>query len=236
MRRAGSFYKVYMKHKILDSPTLLPMEYRPRERLCENGCESLSDRELLAILLNSGIKGKNVMNIASDLLLKIESKNIIPSVEEISNITGIGVSKACAVVAMLEFGRRRWGPHGIRISVPSKIFSVIRHYADYPQERFIVMSLNGAHELIATRIVTIGLANKTIVHPREVFSDVIRDRASAICVAHNHPSGKLEPSEDDDDVTIRLKKAADLLGIQFLDHVIFTCEDFYSYRLAGKII
>ena len=97
------------------------------------------------------------------------------------------------------------------------------------------LSLNGAHELIAVRIVTIGLVNRTIVHPREVFADPIIDRASAVVVAHNHPSGNLEASGEDKEITVKLKRAADILGLNFLDHIIFSESSYLSFRQEGLI-
>ena len=207
----------------------------PRSRLLREGPAALSDSELLSVLLDTGDKGKNVSLLAEELREKLDSDKNIPSVKELSAMTGIGEARASGIVAMLEFGRRRWGCRNIRIKRAADIFPLIRHYADCPQEQFISVSLNGAHEVLAIRVVTIGLVNKSIIHPREVFADVIADRASAVCVAHNHPSRILKPSEQDDDVTARLIQAAHLLGINFLDHLIFTETDYYSYRAAGKI-
>jgi DNA repair protein RadC len=137
---------------------------------------------------------------------------------------------------MLEFGRRRWGLSGRRIGAPVDIYRIIRHYADRPQERFICLSMNGAHEVLAVRVVTVGLVNRTIVHPREVFADPIMDRASAIIVAHNHPSGIVDPSAEDDEITSRLKAAADVLGIRFLDHIIFSEVLYFSYRHSRRLM
>jgi DNA repair protein RadC len=217
------------------APGNLPEGLRPRERLRSEGAAALSDRELLAILLNTGIKGKNVSALANDLHEMLDNGKNIPSVEELSAMTGIGNSKACSIIAMLEFGRRRWGGRGVRIKSASDIFPLLRHYADYRKERFISISLNGAHEVLAIRVVTVGLVNKSIVHPREVFADIIADRASAVCVAHNHPSGVVKPSNQDDEVTARLVEASNLLGINFLDHLIFTENEYYSYHCSGKI-
>jgi DNA repair protein RadC len=217
---------------LLAGPRGLPPDQRPRERLHDLGPAALSDQELLSILLNSGIRGKNVSVLAEELLERLEQENTIPPVKELARLTGLGESKASAIVAMLEFGRRRWGTAGSRIRAPSDVYNIIRHYADRRQERFICLSLNGAHEVLAVRIVTIGLVNRTIVHPREVFADPILDRASAVCVAHNHPSGQVAPSGEDNEITYRLKAAADVLGIHFLDHIIFSPDTFYSYRQA----
>ncbi|MDR1930090.1 MAG: DNA repair protein RadC [Treponema sp.] len=213
---------------------LLSDESKPRERLLKAGPEALSDRELLAILLNTGIRGKNVLFLADEVLEKLDRSRDIPPVKELALITGLGCSKACGVVSMLELGRRRWGRQEVKIRFPQDAYRLVRHYADRRQERFICISLNGAHEVLAVRVVTVGLVNRTIVHPREVFSDPIQDRASAVCVAHNHPSGKLNPSREDDEITRRLKDAAEILGIRFLDHLIFSEDSFYSYNQAER--
>jgi len=213
----------------------LPAALRPRERLISKGPEALSDAELLAVLLNTGIKGKGVAELAGELLTLIDVNRQIPGVDKLSKLTGMGQAKACAVVAMLEFGRRRWGAAGSAIRLPAEIHSLIRHYADKKQERFISLSLNGAHEVLSVRVVTVGLVNRTIVHPREVFADIIQDRASAFIVAHNHPSGRLFPSGEDNEITERLAKAAEILGLHFLDHLIFSDTEWWSYRQNGRL-
>jgi DNA repair protein RadC len=218
------------------SPRLLPEEERPRERMLGAGPAALSDRDLLAIILNVGIQGKNVTVLAEELLELLDRTKDIPDIQDLSRMSGLGKSKACTVAAMLEFGRRKWGSGQVRIHHPRDIYSVIRHFADRRQERFICLSLNGAHEVLATRVVTLGLVNRTIVHPREVFADPLMDRASAVAVAHNHPSGKLDPSAEDDDITARLGEAADLLGINFLDHLIFSDTAWFSYRQSGRLM
>jgi DNA repair protein RadC len=230
----------YFQYQVPDSsplaaPRCLPRFLRPREKLLKEGPESLSDRELLAVLLNTGIQGKSVTVLADELVELLDRSKIIPPVKELAGLLGLGEAKACAVAAMMEFGRRRWGRRGTCIRFPEDVFNLVRHYGDRRQERFICVSLNGAHEVIAVRVVTVGLVNKTIVHPREVFSDPLQDRASAVCVAHNHPSGKLVPSEEDNEITFRLKEAADILGINFLDHLIFSGEGFFSYSRSGLI-
>jgi len=213
----------------------MPPGERPREKMKIHGPAFLSDMELLAIILNTGIQGKNVMALAGDLLKCLDRNKDIPSIEEISGLSGLGQSKSCAIAAMLEFGRRRYGSFSARIKQPVDIFTLVRHYADRKQERFISLSLNGAHEVLAVRVVTIGLVNKTIVHPREVFADLIQDRAAAFCVAHNHPSGRLESSMEDDEITSRLHGAARILGLHFLDHIIFSETAWWSFRENKKL-
>jgi DNA repair protein RadC len=175
------------------------------------------------------------MILAEELLDHLDRNRDIPPIKDLGKISGLGQSKACTVAAMLELGRRRWGQAGTRIRTPEDIYGLIRHHADRRQERFICLSLNGAHEVLAVRVVTVGLVNRTIVHPREVFSDPIQDRASAVCVAHNHPSGKLKPSKEDDTITAKLQSAADILGLRFLDHLIFSGEGYFSYSQEGLL-
>ena len=215
-------------------PLSLPMEERPREKLIRSGPESLSDQELLAVILVSGVHRKNVTLLAGELLGKLDEVKEIPPVKELSGLFGLGESKACIVAAMLEYGRRKWAG-GQRIMHPDDIYNLIRHYADRRQEKFFCLSLNGAHEVLATRVVTVGLVNRTIIHPREVFADPILDRASSVAVAHNHPSGNLRPSPEDHEITMRLKSASDILGINFLDHLIFSETAFFSFRQDGLI-
>jgi DNA repair protein RadC len=203
------------------------------EKLAYDGPAALTDQELLTVILGSGGRRKNAAQAAEELLACLDREKDIPPVRDISLMTGF--TTACAVVAMLEFGRRRWGAAGAVIKHPEDIFPLIRHYADRRQERFICLSLNGAHEVLATRIVTIGLVNRTIVHPREVYADPLMDRAAAVVVAHNHPSGQLAPSKEDDEITVQLKAAAEILGLRFLDHLIFSQDSYFSYRQNRKI-
>jgi DNA repair protein RadC len=219
----------------LAAPAELPSGERPRERLVKHGPEALSDQELLAILLNTGVRGKNVTILAGELLQRLEQSKHIPAIKDLAQMPGMGVSKAGAVVAMLEFGRRRWGASGAKIYHPSDAFSLVRHYADRKQEHFICISLNGAHEVLAVRVVSVGLVNRTLVHPREVFADALGDRACAVVCAHNHPSGTVKPSKEDDEVTKSLKRAAEVLGLNFLDHVIFAENVYFSYRQANRL-
>jgi len=147
----------------------------------------------------------------------------------------MGEAKASAVCAALELGRRLFGVRDRKVASPGDVWPLVSHWSDRKQERFICCSLNGAHELIAARVVSIGLVNRTVVHPREVFADPIMDRACAVIVAHNHPSGRLDPSQEDREITRRLKEAADTLGIALLDHIIFSGEGFYSFVEHGLL-
>ncbi len=206
---------------------------RPRERMVSGGAESLSDLELLAILIGSGNKERPVNSIAKQLLEVMDKKAIIAH-EDILAIQGLGMAKTTLICAALELGRRRLPAKKRQISTPGDIYPLISHYAGRMQEHFLSVALNGAHEVLSVSVCSIGLVNRTLVHPREVFVEAVRQRATAILVAHNHPSGNLEPSVEDRDVTRRLKQAGDIIGIKVLDHLVFS-EDGYFSMLEGNV-
>ncbi|MCD6184806.1 MAG: DNA repair protein RadC [Deltaproteobacteria bacterium] len=220
-----------MSKRIADIPKL----ERPREKLQQKGPRALSDLELLAILLGSGTKSHDVMTLAGRILKVLDKGNAEPGVKDLQEIDGVGPAKATLIAAALEFARRRIRPEGFKIAFPPDVLPLIQNYADRKQEHFICISLNGANEVINTRVVSVGLVNKTQVHPREVFADPITDRASAVIVAHNHPAGGLIPSKEDIAVTRRLKDAGETLGIKLLDHIIFNHKGYYSFLETGEL-
>jgi len=207
----------------------LPVQERPREKLLEKGAAALSDQELLAIILGKGSQKNDVLSLARLLIKTIDEKGITVQAQDILDIDGIGEAKATTIAAAFEFVRRRIKPEGLKIKFPVDVLPLIQHYGDRKQEHFLCISINGANEVMNIRVVTIGLINKSQVHPREVFADVIAERASAVIVAHNHPQGDLKPSSEDRAVTKRLKEAADLLGIGLLDHILFNSKGYYSF-------
>jgi DNA repair protein RadC len=208
----------------------LPTAERPREKLREKGSLALADTELLTIMIGSGTMKVPAPVLASRLLEFLDQ--IKPddevSVETLMVVDGMGLAKAALICAALELGRRRLPSKRKQIIFPSDAYPLVRHFGSRQQEHFLCIALNGAHEVVAVNVVSIGLVNHTLVHPREVFADPLRERATAVIVAHNHPSGNLTPSADDRNVTKRLKSAGDLLGIPVLDHLIFSDETFHS--------
>lgn len=220
-----------MKKKISE----IPKKDRPREKLQQKGAEALSDLELMAILLGSGTKGHDVMTIAGNILKTLDGDKGRVSLDALRKIEGVGLAKATLIAAALEFARRRIRPEGLKISFPADVLPLIRHYADRKQEHFICISINGANEVITNRVVSVGLVNRTHVHPREVFADPITDRASGIIVAHNHPAGSLIPSNEDIEITKRLESAGETLGIRLLDHIIFNHKGYYSFLEQGEL-
>lgn len=213
----------------------LPKCERPREKLLKQGATSLSDQELLAIILSKGTRKDDVLSLSKRIVKIIDEKGLSFSVEDIINIDGIGTAKASSIVAALEFVRRRIRPEGLKIKFPVDVLPLIQHYADRKQEHFLCISINGANEVMNVRVVSIGLVNKSHVHPREVFAEVLSERASAVIVAHNHPNGGLTPSNEDIQITKQLKESAKILGLSFLDHIIFNTKGYYSFVENNKI-
>ncbi|MCK4311404.1 MAG: DNA repair protein RadC [Candidatus Cloacimonetes bacterium] len=207
----------------------LPKKERPREKLLEKGAHSLNDKELLAVILGKGTQKLDIISIAKKIIKIIDQKGLELSPDDLMNIEGIGEAKASLVLAAFEFVRRRIKPEGLKIKFPADVLPLIQHFADRKQEHFLCVSINGANEVMNVRVVSIGLINKSHVHPREVFADVIAERASAIIIAHNHPIGELTPSNEDREITKRIKEAGKILGINLLDHIIFNDKGYYSF-------
>jgi DNA repair protein RadC len=220
-----------MNKKIND----IPKHDRPREKLLRKGASALSDQELLAVLLGKGTPGMDVMTLAGRLARVIDQKGLAVRAEDLTGFDGVGEAKATLILAAIEFARRRIKPEGSRIESPADLLPHVRHYADRKQEHFLCASINGANEILNIRVISIGLIDRTHVHPREVFADALSDRASAIIVAHNHPSGGLEPSAADVEVTQQIKAAGTVVGITLLDHIIFNRRGYYSFLEAGGL-
>jgi len=213
----------------------IPEADRPREKLLQKGAKALSDQELLAVLLGKGTPGVDVMTLAGKLARLIDEKGLEVKAEELSQFEGVGDAKATLILAAIEFARRRIKPEGAKIETPADLLPHVRHYADRKQEHFLCATINGANEVINVRVVSIGLIDRSPVHPREVFADAISDRACAIIVAHNHPNGTLEPSSNDLDVTKQLKGAGEVVGISLLDHIIFNRSSYFSLLENGLL-
>lgn len=212
-----------------------PSFKRPREKLVNQGPEALTDIELLAVLLGSGVKGKNVMQVARAILHRFDKDCDEPDVKKLLTIEGVGIAKACQFMAALEFARRRFFDNSTVIRKAQDVLPFISRIVAKKQEYFLCISLNGANEIVGNRVVTIGLLNSTQIHPREVFADVISDRAGSVILAHNHPSGVLEPSSDDIAVTNQMVEAGKILGISVRDHIIVTKNGYFSFQEKGLL-
>lgn len=212
-----------------------PGELQPREKAFQYGISVLNDNELLKILIGSGQRGRPLEKIAGDLLALLDEAQDLPEMKSMMAVKGVGMARSTLIAAALEFSRRRYLTEGKKITQPGDVYPLLLHMADRPQEYFFTLSLNGAHEHIKTRQVSQGLVNRTMVHPREVFAGPLQDRSAAIVVAHNHPSGNLEPSREDRDITKRLKDAGEILGIPVLDHIVFSSKGYFSFLEEGLL-
>jgi DNA repair protein RadC len=212
----------------------LPRIDRPREKLLARGAQSLSDVELLAVLLGCGTKRLGVLELASRVLRETEGKSSL-DLDALRSIHGLGEAKACQVASALELGRRWFRKSRPVIRHASDALPYLQDIRTQKQEHFVCVSLSGANEVIASRVVTVGLLDTNQVHPREVFADPIADRAASVLLAHNHPSGTLEASPEDIALTKRLVQAGQLLGIRVLDHLIVTAEGFLSLKQEGHV-
>lgn len=205
----------------------LPFEERPREKLIQSGAASLSNSELLAILIGSGTRESSAIMLANRILALEEEgisflTNCLP--EELSGIPGMGMAKSCQIVAAIELGKRiATRPRGKRVNItsPGEVASLFVEEMRYlKKEYFKVLLLNTKNEIIMIENISIGGLNSSVVHPREVFCTAIKKSACSVIAVHNHPSGNPAPSQSDIDITRRLMEAGDLLGIKVLDHLI----------------
>lgn len=201
-----------------------------RERVFARGMNYPSDAELLMLILGSGTKALPVEEIAYRMLDAVDISRGENLVDNFLKIPGVGIGKALAVAAALEFGRRKASHLSAVINTPQDLIPFVKQYAFKASEHFVAVSLSGAREILSQKVVAMGAANSAIINPREVFFDAVQARASAVILVHNHPSGRASPSTDDMETTKRLCAAADLLGISVLDHIIITKDEYFSFK------
>jgi len=202
----------------------------PREKLSKKGAAALSDVELLQIVIGSGVKGYDFKQIARSLNDKVQTLGIEKlTIDDVESIKGIGPAKATTVFAALEFCRRKFTKQSAPlIDSPERAAEQLGFIRNRKQEHFVLLTLNGARRLINSHVITIGTLTASLVHPREVFSVAIEDRAASIIIAHNHPSGMLDISEQDREVSTRIRLAGELLGIALDDHLVVAGDGFAS--------
>jgi len=213
----------------------MPEHSRPREKLRERGVAALSDEDLVAAILGMGTAGVDVRTISKQVAGLIREHKEALTLDHLLEVSGMGLAKAAQILSGFELARRHLGKGAAKISCARDALPFLNDIVGKQQEYFICISLNGANEVIEKRIVTIGLLDKSPVHPREVFADVIADRAAAVIFAHNHPSGDLRPSEADLRMQEQLTEAGKILGISVLDHIIVGRKGYYSYQESGLI-
>lgn len=205
--------------------------YKPdiREKTLEHGLSFPFDEELVMLILGTGNKNMPIDVMADKIIETLDDSNSDNVVENLLSLKGVGVGKALAIAAALELGRRRNCHLRASIKTPKDVIPFVRNYAVSQKEHFLLITLNGGHEIIQIHVVSVGTLNKTLIHPREIFSEAIKENAAAIIVCHNHPSGNCEPSDDDIETTRVLLNASQIIGIELLDHVIIDYEDYFSF-------
>jgi DNA repair protein RadC len=213
-----------------------PLSFRPREKLLNHGAENLGEDELLAIIISSGTKGKNAIQLAQEILRKHKGTLLTTSVNELCTIKGLGNVKALKLKAAFELGLRHAQKLSGKVIINSSkdVYALLSEYVYKNQEHFILITLNGRNQMISKKVITIGTVDASLFHPREIFAESIADRASKIIVAHNHPSGNLDPSKNDILMTQKVKEAGELLGIQLVDSIIISEEGYVSIISEGE--
>ena len=210
----------------------IPKIDRPREKLIQYGPEKLSNSELLALLLRSGNKDVNAIELAGKILKKFGAKEL-PNLnfKDLKKIPGLGPAKACEIIACFELGKRLLKDKKAQIFLtPKEIWEELKDLKNHKKEHFVIFYLDSRNQEIKRETISIGSLNANLVHPREVFEPAVRNLTAQIILAHNHPSGDPEPSEDDLEITKRLVESGKILGIEVIDHIIVAKNDFFSFK------
>ena len=211
----------------------IPKIERPREKLEKYGPEKLSDAELLAILLRTGTKELNVLKLSQKILQKFEKDKIIDlKIDDLKTIHGLGTAKACEIIACFELGKRMLKDKKSAILLsPKDVWERMEDIRGSKKEHFVIFYLDSRNQEIKREIISIGTLNESLVHPREVFENAIKNNASSIIIAHNHPSGDLEPSEADIEITKKLIHAGKIIDIKISDHIIVAKNNWKSLQI-----
>ena len=211
----------------------LPQENRPRERFLKHGPETLSDAELFAILLRTGTKGENVIDMSNRLIKEYGLDKLFEcSLKELQEIKGIGPSKAMQILTIAEIQKRiNQSKNPIKkISCAKNVFDLFHEkLKDEKQENFYVLLLDTKNKIIKEELITKGILDSAIIHPREIFKPAIKNSASKIILIHNHPSGDSNPSKEDLDITKEIMKSGEVLGIKVVDHIIIGNDGWWSW-------
>ncbi len=220
----------------------LPKNERPQERLIRYGAEALSNSELLAVILRTGTKNQNIMMLASSLIKETGGLDQLfnQSIEELTKIKGIGVTKAVQILALSEISKRfktYKSGNEYKINTPLDVSNLVMEDMKYlRQEKLKVLILNTKNIVTYIRDIFIGTLNSSIVHPREIFCEAIKKNGASIIICHNHPSGDpTPPSKEDINITLRLKECGKLIGIDLLDHIIIGENKYISIKAKGII-
>ncbi len=213
----------------------LPEEERPREKLEKYGAESLSDSELLAIVLRTGVKGKNAIELAREIIKKFGSVRNLKEVhlQELLEVKGLGKAKALTLMAVVELSRRISSTSGSKVSSPEEAVSVIERFRDRKFETFGLITLDASGKVINVHEVFKGSFDFAVVTPRQVLTPAVKDLAKYIILFHNHPADNPKPSREDIDSTMKIVETARLLEIEVLDHIILSPSGYFSFKEGG---
>jgi DNA repair protein RadC len=211
----------------------LPEHGRPREKMRDRGPAALTDEELVSAIVGMGTASVDVRTMARKVVTLIREHGESLTLDHLRTVPGMGIAKSGQILSAFELGRRYLLSESTRISCAEDVLPLLSDIRGKLQEHFLCISLNGANDVIQKRVVTVGLLDKSLVHPRDVFADVITDRAAAVIFAHNHPSGDLQPSDEDIQTQTRLVDAGKILGIRVLDHLIVSRKGYFSFQEAG---
>jgi DNA repair protein RadC len=215
----------------------IPKIDRPREKMEKYGPGKLSDGELLAIILRTGTKDLNVLELSKKIIKKFGREKFPEAgFSELKKTFGLGPAKATEIMACFELGRRFLnGKKSELILSPRDVWENTKDIRDNKKEHFVVFYLDTRNQKIQRDVISVGILNANLIHPREVFEPAIRHSAAQIIISHNHPSGDTNPSDDDLQVTKRLKSAGEILGIEITDHVIVSENSFLSLKNEGLL-
>ena len=218
----------------------ISIENRPRERFQKYGASALSDADLLAIILQTGTKKENVIDMSNRLISKygIDKLSIL-SLKELQEINGIGPAKAMKIKASFEFNKRQniSKKESMPVNSAKDVFEYLcPKLMNLDKEHFVILHLNTKNKIVKNETISVGILNASIIHPREVFKSAIKESANSIILAHNHPSGDPTPSEEDRQITKKLIEAGELLDIKVLDHVIVGTNEYFSFKESRDLL
>ncbi len=212
----------------------VPAIDQPREKLIKSGIEKLSNRDIIALLLRSGVKDKNVLKLSAEILKKFTLNDLSRvNLDDLVSIPGIGTTRAASILAAFELNKRlslekkNMSP---MLDTAEKVYNYTADLHNSRREKFLAIYLNSKLKVIKRCYISVGSVSASIVHPREVFKPAMEYNASSIIIVHNHPSGDITPSDDDAVITEKLISSGEIIGIPLLDHVIVTESGYYSFK------
>ena len=206
-----------------------------REKTLKYGMSYPFDVELVMMILGAGTKYMPVEIMARNIVACLDASKESDYVKNLMELPGVGEGKALAIAAALELGKRRFCHRGAHIQTPADVVPFVKNYGMASKEHFLSITLNGGHDIIKINVISIGTLNRILIHPREVFREAIEENAAAIIFCHNHPSGNVQPSDDDILTTNNLVEVSNIVGIPVLDHIIIDKNNYFSF-LEHKLI